>query len=98
MTNKMTATEARTFTATSPENAAFVEEIFTCNCQAYVDIFTYNRWKSQGFQVRKGEKAAKIKTYIPIKNKDDKGNEIVAYMKPRITSVFCRCQVKGMQS
>ena len=94
MATKMTATEAKTFTATSAENAAFVEEIFECDCEAYIDIFTYGRWKAQGMQVQKGQKSAKIKVYIPIKEKDESGNEVVAYMKPKITSVFCRCQVK----
>jgi hypothetical protein len=95
MTKKMTAQEARTFSTYSDENAAFVEESFDCSCQAYTDIFTYNRWKAQGMQVQKGQKAAKIKTYIPIMKEDDNGDEFVAYMKSRITSVFCRCQVKG---
>ena len=94
MATKMTAREAKTFTATSPENATFVEDTFKCDCEAYIDIFTYGRWKAQGMQVQKGQKSVKIKTYIPIKERDDQGNEVIAYMKPKITSVFCRCQVK----
>ncbi len=67
----MTADEARTFEATSAQNAVSVQEqlisddrCVSLTCEPYVSIFTYKRWQAQGFQVRKGSKAAKATTWV----------------------------------
>lgn len=59
-----------------------------CECEPYQDVFTYNRWKAQGYQVRRGEHGCRVTTWVP-KDKDnpDKG------VFPRTATVFCRCQV-----
>ena len=90
----MTADEARTFDATSAQNAVSVQEqlvsddrCLSLTCEPYVSIFTYKRWQAQGFQVRKGSKAAKAVTWV---TRTEDGEEI---RRPRTYSVFCRCQV-----
>lgn len=94
MTEKMTAADAVRFETFSPNNAAIVETSRACSCEAYKDIFTYKRWKAQGMQVQKGEKATTITTYRPITKTDEAtGEEIVVARKPRKSFVFCRCQV-----
>ena len=90
----MTADEARTLDATSAQNAVSVQEqlvsddrCLSLTCEPYVSIFTYKRWQAQGFQVRKGSKAAKAVTWV---TRTEDGEEI---RRPRTYSVFCRCQV-----
>lgn len=90
---KMTAGEAVRFDTYSPNNAAIVEAK-PCSCEAYKDIFTYNRWKALGMQVQKGQKATTITTYAPIVKIDEAtGDEEIVTRKPRKSFVFCRCQV-----
>ena len=91
---KMTPAEARSFDTYSPANATMIGSLLNCGCQPYEDVFTYQRWKAQGYQVQRGEKAIKIPVIktIPPKDTDDPN------AKPRSfkgsSSVFCRCQVK----
>lgn len=93
MTEKMTAETAVRFDTFSPTNAAIVEAR-ACTCEAYKDIFTYNRWKAQGYQVQKGQKATTITTYSPITKEDEiTGEKTIITRKPRKSFVFCRCQV-----
>ena len=44
----MSAAEARQFNTFSVANSIAVETALDCGCQAYRDVFTYNRWKAQG--------------------------------------------------
>ena len=53
----LTPAEARSFDRFSVANTVAVESILACGCKAYVDVFTYNRWRAQGFQVQRGQKA-----------------------------------------
>ena len=89
----MTAAEAKDFDRFSVANAATVESSLQCSCEAYTDVFTYNRWKAQGFQVMKGEKAIRIPTIRTIKKENEEGEETTRSMK-RTSYVFCRCQVQ----
>lgn len=62
-----------------------------------VDVFTYNAWKAQGRQVKKGEKGLRIQTFIKRESKrqtDSDGNP-KAYTMPRTVSVFHISQTKG---
>lgn len=91
---KMTAEEARTFEhGESSSNARMLGMVMECDCQPYEDIFTYNRWKAQGFQVQKGEKGKRITVFSRSTKADAAGNE-VSYSFPSGSTVFCRCQVK----
>lgn len=92
---QFTAENATVFSHTSDKNRAIVESARECSCEAYQDIFTYQRWQAQGFQVQKGEKGTRIATYRPItKVNEETGEEEVKGQQPVYKTVFCRCQVK----
>lgn len=98
MTEKMTAQEATTFNRKSATNAEilhFTANLKGCECEAYADWFTYNRWQVQGYQVQRGERGTKVTTYVH-GEKEVTVNGVTttkAYSYPRSTTVFCRCQV-----
>lgn len=95
---RMTAQEATSFQRYSKANAlaamVWLRESGACKgeCSAYQDIYTYNRWQAQGYQVRKGQHGAKITTMIETMKKDQDGKEEID-KRPWNTTVFCRCQV-----
>lgn len=91
----LSAEEARRFNHFSIHNA--VQAQLACpegDCEAYKDIFTFKRWKAQGYFVRKGEKGTRITTWIATTKTDDEGNEVVTGKRPRTAVVFCRHQVE----
>lgn len=89
----MTAEQAQTFEHESAQSAATVAEQLDCECEPYTDVFTFNRWKAQGFSVRKGEKAHRVTGYVPKVTKDATTGEERKQLIPRVNCVFCRCQV-----
>jgi len=92
---KMTAEQAQSFERFSLNNAAILAGAAAargCECQAYSDWFTYNRWVAQGQQVQRGEHGTKISTYVHGVKTGDDGKE-VEYKFPRTSTVFCRHQV-----
>jgi hypothetical protein len=94
-TSALTAEDARQFAHFSIHNA--VQAQLACpdgTCEAYQDIFTFRRWKAQGYFVRKGEKGTKISTWIPKTDTDEEGNERVVGQRPKTAVVFCRHQVE----
>jgi len=91
----MDSTEAVRFDRYSAINAAIVENSLACGCVAYEDVFTYRRWKAQGFQVQKGETAIKPSTYAPITEKDEDGETRVIGKRPWTSAVFCKHQVRA---
>ena len=56
----MTKAEATHFDRYSVANAVSVKTSLECGCEPYQDVFTYRRWKAQGFQVSRGQKAIKL--------------------------------------
>ena len=86
----MTPEQATTFNQYSPVNAAEVTARLECGCQPYQDVFTYNRWKAQGQQVQRGQKA--IKLPVIVVKKDEETEEVKRLF--RTSNVFCRHQVK----
>src|SRR4051794_38621055 len=78
----MSAAEARTFDGISTNSAAQVlialdERKETgiypdCACEPYEDTFTFERWKAQGKQVRRGEKALRISSWIAPKRRGER--------------------------
>lgn len=57
------------------------------------NVLTFNAWKAKGRVVKKGEKAAKIVTYIPIK---DKETDEVTGVRPKNAFVFHISQTKAL--
>ena len=102
MTQQMTAEQATQFDGHSTQNALIVamalEERGCTSCLPYQDVFTYNRWKAQGFQVQKGEESIHITTYVPTFNVDkNTGEKVQTGKRPRTSCVFCRHQVKAIE-
>lgn len=93
---KMTPEQAKRFErGVSLQSYAQVVEQVECGCEPYVDVFTYRRWQAQGFQVRKGEKAKKFASWVPVGEtaEDEPDNGKRKGLIARTLSVFCRCQV-----
>jgi len=93
----MTAEQARRFeTLSVPHYAILAAESANkgCNCSPYADWFTYNRWQAQGQQVQKGQKGISLQIWVNSRRIDEKTGEERIDKFPKITSVFCRCQVK----
>ena len=92
---------ARQFDRFSVANAVAVKQALPCGCEPYVDVFTYKRWKAQGFQVQRGEKAIRLPLiYLRTRADPETGDERQERRMGR-SAVFCRCQVKasdGMRS
>ena len=82
---------------TAIANAVTVKQALPCGCEPYVDVFTYNRWKAQGLQVQRGEKAVRLPVIYSRTNTDPETGE--AHIARRIgrSAVFCRCQVKPVE-
>ncbi len=92
----MTPDQARTFQAYSAENATTVVMNLDCGCEPYVDVFTYNRWKAQGFQVQKGMKSIKIPVYGTSTGENEDG-EVFINRYRTVGRVFCKCQVQKIK-
>ena len=87
--------EARHFDRHSARNAAIVNSAFeACECQAYESVFTLKRWNAQGFRVKAGEKAIRVRCYRPIREKDPAtGEEKITGRAPWTAFLFCSHQV-----
>ena len=92
----MNATEAQSFDSHSMTHEmilAMAADSKGCQCEAYRDWYTYNRWRAQGYQVRKGEKGVCLTVYRTIEEKDKDTGKVKRKSRPWRSYVFCRCQV-----
>ncbi|MGH2693314.1 MAG: ArdC family protein [Actinomycetota bacterium] len=90
-TKEMTEEEAREFRHFSVHNA--VQAQMACpeqSCKAYEDIFTFRRWRAQGYAVRKGEKGTAVTTWVTTKGRRDEEPKT----RPKRAVLFCRHQVE----
>jgi len=94
---QMTAQQATTFGRYSGQNARQVKAALSCGCIPYQDVFTYNRWKAQGYQVQRGQHAIKLSV---IGHKDVEDEDGTVKVKRYLTTgaVFCRHQVAPIGS
>ena len=94
MTN-MTQKHATQFVHQSATNSKKLEDavqaVMNCNCKAYVDIFTFQRWKAQGKRVPKG--AIKVTIMLPKTVKTLAETPDTPTFMPKTLNVWCRCQV-----
>ena len=91
---QMTADEARDFGHFSVHNA--VQAQMACpegSCEAYSDIFTFRRWRAQGFVVRKGENGTTVTTWTP-RTRNTDNEEQNTKRRPKRAVLFCRHQVE----
>lgn len=91
---KMSELEAKKFDTFSELNYETVKGTLECDCEPYVDVFTFNRWKAQGYSVMKGEKAIKITTIVKKEVEDKDSGKKEEKKFPKQSCVFCRCQVE----
>jgi len=96
-TPRFTSETARQFDRFSVANAVTVKKSLPCGCEPYVDVFTYRRWKAQGFQVQRGEKAIKLPLIYQRSETDPKTGERTEAQRVGRSAVFCRCQVKPIE-
>ena len=93
-TRAFTPETARQFDRFSVANAVAIKQALSCGCEPYRDVFTYNRWKAQGYQVQRGEKAIRLPLIKTVTKKDaETGKEETRRVTSR-SAVFCRCQVR----
>lgn len=95
----MTATEAKSFNRVSLANMVAVRRALKCGCQPYRDVFTFWRWKAQGFSVRKGEKSIHIPVVINTPESEDADTGEIKHGARLLWTghVFCRCQVAATE-
>ena len=94
---QMTADEARDFGHFSVHNA--VQAQLACpegSCEAYRDIFTFRRWRAQGFTVRKGEKGTTVTTWIAPSHQSEDADQQPVKRRPKRAVLFCRHQVERL--
>ena len=92
-TPEMSAEAAREFDHFSVHNAVQAQQ--ACpegTCEAYSDIFTYRRWRAQGYQVQRGERGTPVITWLAATSSDENGDSITVRHATR-TVLFCRHQV-----
>jgi hypothetical protein len=92
---KMSAEQARQFDAISVANYAAAKAAFAaCGCESYADVFTFKRWKAQGYYVRRGEHGVRL-PIVKTRAIDDKetGEEKTIRIMGS-SHVFCRHQVE----
>jgi len=94
----MTVEDARNFEHFSVHNAVQAEMACTeQTCRAYIDIFTFRRWRAQGLVVRKGEKGTTITTWIAdARAKANADDTQASRQRPKRAVLFCRHQVEAI--
>ncbi len=95
-TPRFTPETARQFDRYSVANGVRVKEALPCGCEPYRDVFTYKRWRAQGYQVQRGEKAIRLPMLYPRTEKDRETGEERTERRMGRSAVFCRHQVKRL--
>ena len=90
----MTPKQATSFDRFSVANHTIVKRTLHCDCNPYKDVFTYGRWKAQGYQVRRGEHGIHIPVISTTLTPNEEDEEQLEERKLFHSAVvFCRCQV-----
>ncbi len=67
-------------------------------CEPYVNVLTLKAWNLRGYHVKKGEKAIRVATMIPIwKDDAEKGEKVQVGTRPGNAFVFALPQVEKKQ-
>ena len=93
-TPTFTPETARRFDRYSAANAVAITQALSCDCQPYQDVFTYRRWKAQGFQVQRGEAAIRLPLVYQRTERDPKTGQEKTTRRHGRSALFCRCQVR----
>ena len=89
----MTRLQAVSFDRFSVANAVTVETSLSCGCRAYEDVYTYRRWRAQGYQVIKGERAIKLPQVRVVLVENKETGETTDRRLFHTAAVFCKHQV-----
>jgi len=91
---KMSAEQARQFDGVSVANYAAAKMAFAaCGCEPYSDVFTFRRWKAQGYYVRRGEHGVRLPIVKTRAYEDRETGEEKTARILGASHVFCRHQV-----
>jgi len=90
---KMTPEQARSFDRYSAANAILVKICLECGCEPYRDVFTFKRWKAQGYHVNKGERSIRLPVIMAKEIEDTDTGESKTIRIKGNAPVFCRHQV-----
>ena len=64
-------------------------------CEPYINVLTLKAWNQRGYQVKKGEKAIRVFTKIPVTKTDEKTGEVkIVGSRPSSAFVFAFPQVE----
>lgn len=99
-THPMSAEEARTFErGESVASTVTVRTLLACGCEPYRDVFTYRRWKAQGYQVQRGEKAIRVPLVREIAEHDTETGAETGRTRRMLgrSALFCRHQVQPIE-
>ena len=67
-------------------------------CEPYVNVLTLRAWNLRGYRVKKGEKAIRVGTLVPVWKEDkDKGEKVQIGTLPGRAFVFALPQVELKQ-
>ena len=67
------------------------------HCEPYVNVLSLKAWNQRGFRVKKGEKAIRVATMIPVWKEDEKSGERVQVgTRPWKAHVFALPQVEHL--
>lgn len=90
----MTADEARVFSHQSLSSAMAVALAKqACGCEAYHDVFTFVRWKAQGYYVMRGEHAISLPLVTLVERENEETGMVETRKIFSSSHLFCRCQV-----
>ena len=89
----MTAEQAQSFQGYSATNASLVRQGLDCGCEPYIDVFTFKRWRAQGYHVNRGEQSIRLPVIIQQEVKDQETGEIRPRKIMSNVPVFCCHQV-----
>ena len=96
-TPPMTQLQAVSFERFSVANAVTVETSLSCGCRAYEDVYTYRRWRAQGYQVMKGERAIKLPQVRVVLEENKDTGETTDRRLFHTAAVFCKHQVTPIE-
>lgn len=67
---------------------------WAAEARPYVNVLTLRAWNQRGYRVRKGEKAIKVMTKVPVTKRNEKGEDEVVAQRRAVAYVFALPQVE----
>lgn len=77
----------------SVRNAFKAESARSCNCRAYVDIFTKSRWLRRGFTPMPTAKPTEVNCVLTARRFHPSQTRPAPARMPVVAKLYCRCEV-----